>query len=170
MCCRGIGAATRAYLGAIGAERGVGDDAPLLAHPRGLHLRRGGPPSPPSLRNRDLEAAARVYGQREGRRSGRREFVREWRAIGGKEKVFPFKYCKGRPCVGARMREHSRQDDGPTLECRTKKCPHFVLFSCRRKVFPSDDLAFSQCVPQLPAGLCFVTSKSALEYPNTLKV
>jgi len=22
-----------------------------------------------------------------------------------------------------------RQNDGPTLECRTKKCPHFVLFS-----------------------------------------
>ena len=87
LCCRGIGATTRAYLGAIGAERGLGDDTPLLAHPRGLHLRRGGPPSPASLRNRDLEAAARVYRQREGRRSGRREFLRESCAIGGKEKV-----------------------------------------------------------------------------------
>ena len=104
LCCRGIGAATRAYLSAIGVERGVEDDAPLLAHPRGLHLRRGGPPSPASLRNRDLEAAARVYGQREGRRSGRREFLEEWRAIEGKEKVFPFKYRKGWPRVGARLR------------------------------------------------------------------
>ena len=26
----------------------------------------------------------------------------------------------------------SRQYDGPTLKCRTKKCPRFVLFSCRR--------------------------------------
>jgi hypothetical protein len=29
-------------------------------------------------------------------------------------------------------RERSRQDYGPTLECRTKKYPRFVLFSCRR--------------------------------------
>jgi len=57
------------------------------------------PPSPASLRNRDLEAAARVYGQREGRRSGRREFLWEWRAIGGGGR----RYRKGRPHVGARL-------------------------------------------------------------------
>ena len=28
--------------------------------------------------------------------------------------------------------DRRRQDDGPTVKCRTKKCPHFVLFSCRR--------------------------------------
>ena len=37
-----------------------------------------------------------------------------------------------RPCIGARTRERNRQDDGPTLECCTKKYPCFVLFSCRR--------------------------------------
>ena len=30
------------------------------------------------------------------------------------------------------VRDRSRQDDGPTLECRTKKCLRFVLFSCER--------------------------------------
>jgi hypothetical protein len=42
------------YLGAIGAERGVGDGAPLLARRRGLHLRaagcRGPCPAPPPPR------------------------------------------------------------------------------------------------------------------------
>jgi hypothetical protein len=41
------------YLGAIGPERGVGDDAPLLARRRGLHLQRGSR----LLADRDLEAA-----------------------------------------------------------------------------------------------------------------
>jgi hypothetical protein len=72
----------------LSGARGQGWPATPCA-PRGHHLRWGGPSSPASLRNQDLEAVARVYGQREGRQSGRQEwgFLREWRAISGKEKV-----------------------------------------------------------------------------------
>ena len=72
---RGNAALRHGLRGAPGARTNRTDGRPS-AHPcapRGLHLLRGGPPSPASLRNRDLEAAARVLARNAaGRRGGQR--------------------------------------------------------------------------------------------------
>ena len=51
---------------------------------------------------------------------------------GGRSEVSFLILTQGRDVVASGVRDHSGQDDGSMLKYRTKKCPRFVLFSCRR--------------------------------------